>query len=57
MKEIHQIIMELTSINSDGTFILSQSHLAEKIINHVRLEGSASLKARDTPSGKPVLHK
>ena len=30
--------------NSDDTLKLSQSHLVEKIINHVGLEVSASLK-------------
>ena len=29
----------------------------EKIINHVGLKVSASLKARETPAGKPLLHK
>ena len=33
--------------NSDSTFELSQSHMVEKIINHVGLEVSASLKARE----------
>ena len=43
--------------NSDGTFNLSQSHLMEKIINHVVLELSMSLKAREMLSVKPLLHK
>ena len=38
--------------SSDEIFGLSKLHLAEKIINHVRLEVSTSLKARDTPAGK-----
>ena len=42
---------------SDGTFKLSQLHLVEKLINHVRLEFSLILKARDTPTGKPLQHK
>ena len=29
----------------------------EKIINYVGLEVSASIKARETPTGKPPLHK
>ena len=52
MKDIYQIILELTSIKSDGTFELSQLHLVEKIINHVGLAVSTSLKARETPAGK-----
>ena len=40
--------------NSDRILELSQSHLAEKIINHVGLTVSAGLKARDTPAGKPT---
>ena len=43
--------------NSDGAFKLSKSHLVEKIINHVVLTVSLSLKERETPSGKPLLHK
>ena len=43
--------------NSDETFELSQSHLVYKIINYVGLEVSTSLKSRDTPTGKPLLHK
>ena len=38
---------------SDGTFKLSQSNLAEKIINHVGLEVYVSLKSREAPAGKP----
>ena len=41
----------------DWTFKLSQSHLMEKITNHVELTVYASLKARETPSGKPILYK
>ena len=43
--------------NSDGTFKLSQSHLVEKIINHIGLEVFVSLKKRETPTGKPLMHK
>ena len=43
--------------NSDGKFELSQSHLVEKTINHVGLTVSKSLKSRDTPAGKQLLHK
>ena len=43
--------------NSDWTFKLSQSHLVEKIINHVGLEVSVSLKSIDTTAGKPLMHK
>ena len=43
--------------NSDGTFEISQSHLVVLKINHVGLEVSASLKARETSSGKPLMHK
>ena len=57
MKEIYQIILELTSKKSDGIFKLSQSHLVDKIINHAGITVSASLKAKDTPSVKPLLHK
>ena len=57
MKEIYQIFLELTSKNPDGTFKLSQSHLVEKIINHVGLELSASLKAREKPDENLLLHK
>ena len=46
-----------TKKKSDGTFKLSQLHLMEKIINHVGFEVSASLKYRDTPAGKLLLHK
>ena len=42
---------------SDGTFKLLQSHLVEKIINHVGLTVSTSFKERETSAGKPVLHK
>ena len=43
--------------NSDGKFELLQSHLVEKIINSVVLTESASLKSRETHSGKPLLDK
>ena len=46
-----------TRKNSDGTFELLQLHLVEKIINHVGLEVSVSIKARYTPAGKPLLYK
>ena len=36
--------------NSDGTFELYQSHLVEKIINHVGLIVSASIKCIETPA-------
>ena len=42
---------------SYGTLELSQSHLVEKIINHVGLEVSTSLKSIETPDRKPLLHK
>ena len=38
----------------DGTFELLQSHLVEKMINHVDLTWSASLKSRETPSEKKL---
>ena len=40
-----------------GSFELSQSHLVDKVIDHVGREVSASITARDTPAGKPLLHK
>ena len=43
--------------DSDGTLELSQLYLVEKIINHVGLELSASIKSRDTPTVKPLLYK
>ena len=43
--------------NSDGTLELSKSHLVEKVINHVGLTVSVSLKLRGNPSGKPLPHK
>ena len=43
--------------NSDGTFKLSQLYLVDKIINHVGLTVYASLKARETPYVKPLLHR
>ena len=43
--------------NPGGTFELLQSHLAKKIINHVGLTLSASIKSRETPAGKPLLNK
>ena len=42
---------------SDGTFKWSQLYLVDKIINHVGLTMFASLKERETPSWKPLLHK
>ena len=41
---------------SDGTFKLLKWYLVEKIINRVGLTASASLKARDTSSVKPLLN-
>ena len=43
--------------NPDGTFELLQSHLVEKIINHVRLTVTASLRAREAHDWKSLLHK
>ena len=43
--------------HSDGEFELSQSHLADKIINRVGLTVSKGLKSRETPVGKQLLHK
>ena len=43
--------------NSDGTFELSQTHLVEKTIKHVRLEVSASIKAREISAVKPLVRK
>ena len=43
--------------NLDGAFELLQSQLVEKIINHVGFTVLASIKARETPSGKSLLHK
>ena len=40
-----------------GKFELSQSHLVEKIINHLGLKVSEILESIDTTSGKPLLHK
>ena len=42
---------------SDREFELSQSHLVEKIIKHFGLTVSVSLKARETPPVKTLLHK
>ena len=42
---------------SDGTFELLQSHPIEKIINHVVLAVSASLKSIEVPTGKPLIYK
>ena len=44
-------------IDRDGSFELSQSHLVDKIINHVRITVSASLNCREMPARKPLLHK
>ena len=43
--------------NSDRTFKLLQSHLLEKIFNHVGLTVSASLKSRETTYGKQLPQK
>ena len=32
-------------------------HLLDKIIDHVGIEFSTSIKARETPAGKPLMHK
>ena len=57
MKEIHKIILELTSRKkSDGTFKLSQLRLVDKIIKYVGITVSVSLKSRDTSSEKPLIH-
>ena len=42
---------------SDGSFELSQSYLVDKIINHVGITVYARPNSRETPSGKPLLHK
>ena len=42
---------------SDRKFESSQSHLAEKITNHVGLTASAIIKERENPDGKTLLHK
>ena len=42
---------------SDFTFELFQSHLVGKIVNHVGLTLSVSLKWREIPAGKSFLHK
>ena len=41
---------------SDGTFITAIARGGE-IINHVGLIVSASIKSRETPAGKPLIHK
>ena len=43
--------------NSYGTFKLSQSHMVDKIINHIGFTVSASLNSIETPSVKSLLHK
>ena len=43
--------------NSDGTFEFLQSHLVDKIINHVGLTISVILKLREMHTGKPSLYK
>ena len=43
--------------NLDVTFELLQLHLVEIIINHVGIIVSMSLNSRETPAGKPSLHK
>ena len=42
--------------NPYGTLELFQSYFVEKIINQVGLTVSESLKAREIPDGKPLLH-
>ena len=44
------------NINSDSTLKLSQSHLRDKIFNHVRRMVFVSLKGKETPEGKLLLH-
>ena len=43
--------------NSDGTLELLQSHMVDKIINHVGLTVSAILNSIETHAGKPLLNK
>ena len=43
--------------NPDGTFKWLKLHLVDKIITRVVLTFSASLKSRETPTRKPLLHK
>ena len=43
--------------NSDGAFELLKSHQVDKILNHAGLAVSTSLKSRETPARKPLLHK
>ena len=42
---------------SDGTFKLLQSHLVEKIINHVGITMSASINSRETLAVKQLPYK
>ena len=42
---------------SDGTLKFSHSHLVKKIINRAVLTLSMSLNFRETPEGKPLIHK
>ena len=58
IKEIYQIILQLIQREIQvGHLKLSQFHLVGKIINHVGIEMSVSLKARDITDGKPLLHR
>ena len=43
--------------NSYGTFELSQLHLVEKIINHVRLTVFITLNSIEAPAVKPLMHR
>ena len=43
--------------NLYGAFELSQSHMVNKLFNHVGLAVSAILKSIDKPTGKPLLNK
>ena len=43
--------------NPDGEFQLSQSHLVDKIIIHIGLTTSVSIKLKEPPVQKMFLHK
>ena len=56
--EIYQFILNFTSRTVfDRAFVLSQSQMMERIINHVGLEVSVSLQSREMLTGKPLLNK
>ena len=46
-----------TKKNLDKKFGLLQSHLLDKIINHVGLTVSVRIKYIEMPAGKPLVHK